>query len=1310
MRTISRTYSALSEPAPEEKPLSFRSVALLYPPKDVLARVRKNHSSSGGGGGGSVEPAMESLEPMFDEDDDVDFPIPADQSIRVIIAQDDAGVSIDRVLYDSKDTQNSRERPPKQSRPLSKISLFRRVATDDDSQNANNQSGLARARPATNSSPASPKRPAQQPSTPSSFVPPPQSRRGSSQISLADARHDAPMPVMDTPEELDSWMDCMFGKTQMRYRGAMTKTHVLQRLPRDTHHARGEQRPQRGGANFSRNASKPSPLLKPEGLASRTTQALLISRTFAVPLVKEDLPTQPRRAPAPMESTPEWRSNRAPKRRSTPLFGITVVIPLAKPRQSLSTAAGSPDIHVSVSLSDSEQSLKEVDDPIRAVMDHWQAINRMLDALQATAALQIHQQLTAQLNTQPCQGASRLTRLIKLDPQVFRNSQPITEEVDAAISRLMRSFRIPHVVPQGEWNVWRDELLDTSRSRDLKTHKLSLDSHKVTFLQTAITAALSSNLSWLTTVAPPQFQTRLRSEEKRLCDAADVVQDRTVVVAHDQNKARHLLYLLAKFLPPQRPDFERAPPPDLRLTPKVSALTQGLKAVGNTPSETNGHAGAPLAARGANQMPAFYEPYQASPSTSPIKRTPRMGTKGDPSSTKLVAGKIMLPSERGTPAMPIASAPGSSYTTPAGSPEGRPGSSAGAQGELMRHLQRHNSGTTSSTESTSFWNSFRSNTWSLGPRRESSITERSDSVSGTSQRDQILPSILKSGRSSTGRHGGTKLVRMLEEVDGSKTSHSYERNDSAFHTRESTPSHFSHTPIAVQFGSRSPPGPELQYSYDADEGVVNVDLDLGDAGPEANRLYRKTRVLSSPDVFPVFHGQETYGSLKARPLSPRSSSMIYDRAAGYLETLHPDYALQAVKPYTDLLDDIKRAMKAEPSPKLQSPPTLEEFYPLDDWIDVCSTVVVDAESLTTRRVSLRRHVRYHLLKQDESIALPRQTVKVNGDSHTTAGTPNSDLAQGIKVTKSEDMDSISRIYRRNEQGQKLAWKDKKVVRDDCNAHARDDSLKTTEECQRSTSDSGTSVADGNINGNTNGSHVETSVIMNDFVEIAEDQTQNDSAIDDSPLGPSRQSKMTVSVGDDLSAFIDTQAKNKPNKSLPKITTTSRIAKRNAEGKITGWQDVNTNLADEPGLHDLPASFLDRKRESPTHVIHTQVIEETFKEEVINVPEPAVVHILELILASSESRSAAPSRANSLHGRSHSRSNSLSGSGLLELQHESKKIVEDALQGLIISVAEAKHHAPHRPSFSSGLFSFGRSAAPSHQETSILHQSIAKWLG
>jgi hypothetical protein len=76
--------------------------------------------------------------------------------------------------------------------------------------------------------------------------------------------------------------------------------------------------------------------------------------------------------------------------------------------------------------------------------------------------------------------------------------------------------------------------------------------------------------------------------------------------------------------------------------------------------------------------------------------------------------------------------------------------------------------------------------------------------------------------------------------------------------------------------------------------------------------------------------------------------------------LHPDFTLQAVKPYPDVMKDVYAAMSAEPNPPLSAPTSLgtDPAQPVDKWLDVCTALVADTSTWSITRVSLRRLVRF----------------------------------------------------------------------------------------------------------------------------------------------------------------------------------------------------------------------------------------------------------------------------------------------------------------------------------------------------------------
>ena len=75
--------------------------------------------------------------------------------------------------------------------------------------------------------------------------------------------------------------------------------------------------------------------------------------------------------------------------------------------------------------------------------------------------------------------------------------------------------------------------------------------------------------------------------------------------------------------------------------------------------------------------------------------------------------------------------------------------------------------------------------------------------------------------------------------------------------------------------------------------------------------------------------------------------------AGWLKSFHEDFLLQAVRPYSSLEADIKRAMQAEPTP---TPPFTYGIDEADRWVDVATTVIADTRTFTVKRLRLRRRI------------------------------------------------------------------------------------------------------------------------------------------------------------------------------------------------------------------------------------------------------------------------------------------------------------------------------------------------------------------
>ncbi|KEQ91938.1 hypothetical protein AUEXF2481DRAFT_449618 [Aureobasidium subglaciale EXF-2481] len=1307
MHRFSRSRGESQEPERNEAPVpSTRSLSLLFPPRESYDRANNTKISSN-----------TPNEPLYDQDTTITFPLSPDEEPRIIIAQDDTGVSIDRLLFDSQwtrktsrvktddsngESKNFSSRPSSSVGPQSPTSSgFLR------SQQSRGHRSTISVVPERNGSP--PTRPSM-PRLDSTFVPSTQFRRTPTTASLADSRKDINSPVENTAEEMDSWLDCMFGKAPMRYKGPVTKLHHVQRQPPDEpQDLRPKSSPRSGFGSYQAKDSSP---LRPSSTVSikRRKDALLLCTTFAVNMHDEDLPEQLQQAAS---SHGSHQSCPRKKRFSTPMFGVAILLPLKNGNAS----------------SDKKRSqghLSDQTDPVQAILDDWHIFARALDALRTTTLVHIQQRLKikAEALARSKTAVSRtVPRLVKLEPSAFEHTSQILEMSSSVIDRIVRSYQVLQAGPQRDWSIWRDELRDYTRvSQDADSKRGFFNLHKINFMQAALTAALGVDLGWLNIFAPPQHQARLREERQKSRTTFDQAQNRTVIVSMDQNKARNLIFIFAKLFPcpaseAQFESLRRSSSSSLNSAKKcVSALTQGLKSVeyASDESQTKPHTveyTSKYNVKDAPRTPTIFEPMlHASPGSSPTKTLAinNLASSTRKSSIVNTSGKIDI-SGKATMAVPI-SAPTSGRNTPSGSPETRPGSSLNAQGDLMRHLQRASSSTTSngSTDYTSLWNSLRSSTRSLKPRRESSLTERSDSFTSSGQREQP-PGILKTSKSFAARQSSNKLVRMVEEVHGIEEAD--EKNGQPNLRRKKGPPRISpitmaHKTSALQFDPPTSDYAGIAYTYNQDEGIVDVDFPgctpiasvVRNPSPKVPRF----KVPSNRGQFPL----QKFSTVEASPVTETHNCQglaRYDRIAGYLGKFHPDFALQATRPYAELVDEVKCAMRAEPSPMVEPSENLRVFSQ-ETWIDVCSTVFMDAEALTVRKLILRRRVRYKLIVPDDSPNFPRQHAAVNGRKQSTCSSngSGSDQDSQIKVIKSDDMDSIKRTYKRNDNGQKTGFRDQRILKTDLpNAGSAEGVLNNHVAGRHSIDALGNVLSEKGDNVETHSSSAQSSHTNGSRVDSPMMIKDQSALLDHRPSA-------TVVVGEDLSEFIEHRKTNSfpAKEAAAVVTATKRVPIHNKEGKISGWKEVCTNKPDEPGLNDLPTGFVEKRRDKAAAIVECQTLAEKFDEETISKPDSAIVGLLQQMLATSETRSRADSRANSVHSRAPSRSNSISGSGLTELQYESKKIIEDALEGLVSAVASDKYTSNNASS--GGLFSFARSAV-STPEPSFLRQSISKWM-
>jgi hypothetical protein len=152
--------------------------------------------------------------------------------------------------------------------------------------------------------------------------------------------------------------------------------------------------------------------------------------------------------------------------------------------------------------------------------------------------------------------------------------------------------------------------------------------------------------------------------------------------------------------------------------------------------------------------------------------------------------------------------------------------------------------------------------------------------------------------------------------------------------------------------------------------------------------------VNSPPIA-GYHAGSSYGSfgLPQPPMfnAPCDTGHAMN-AAGWLRIgIHPDFELQATPPYSELIEDVKTAMKGEPTPVTRR--IFADGEAKEEWVDVCTSNIADTTNFTIKRLRLRRLVRYLPPPPPAAITpmtLPRHGVKSKLPIKSQYGNPYDD--------------------------------------------------------------------------------------------------------------------------------------------------------------------------------------------------------------------------------------------------------------------------------------------------------------------------------
>ncbi|KAF2630924.1 hypothetical protein BU25DRAFT_481345 [Macroventuria anomochaeta] len=923
---------------------------------------------------------------------DLEFP----RDVRIIIAQDDFAHMAKTVLFDSKPGPPRAESP---TLPHTRARAF-------DGTNAMSAStagptfGGLHARRTSLVAEATPRSP-----TVGSFT---RTRtRGSSISSMpnidehAQIQAQAQARARESSDLVNTCLDCMFGSTSMTYRGNSNKMHIvpLETKPEPAvlgpsmHDLSGSL----GRGDGFRRRSNLAKSFTPSNLPTDLPRADSSENVSKEPKRRTIFITRMFSVPSPDDSfdvrTPTHASSAQPQ------GGGGFPFPQANAKADRRAGWAFIDSNLGADSLVSSALSSHVDDRVDVVGQHWDVIMRALTSLQHVVRERISAHYKTPVAMSPPdqpqhrrapsrasvrEGPPQLGRRppLRLQPNALMLDKEIQAAAELTGNRVVSGMRIPRAMTgQGKWGVWREEARWLGRWAGRREQNF--------FFFNLLTAFLGNHTEWLSLLGPKWARKRHREQQKATVGENIVISNRTVIVSPDKMAARRLIFLLAAFLPPNSPvigdavnivrpgtsaslrAYSQSPPTNMPPSRKQSLRRQINRRPRDQQSMTNMRLQPPTstktdaASAGTSHQRSVSAVVEASDAMKPPTHSRR-------SSTHSIRTSLVIPSmsEGAAPGKNAVVSPSTAasqsaipiahFTLPrtrAGGPitDYRPESSDSlASANLINTLQRSGTGQTSlasnDSSNNSRWSGFM-NFWSGGSRDSStdgsSYLQTTDD--GVGFRGQERP-----------RSQLEQMVQELSMDDGVfEEGEPYDTpGTSANFTAKMSSDAY---PVGTSSGvpaSAARPIPErpktfetqLKLSVNEKDGVIDVDIALPDFG--------------SPLQSPLFGGAGSVGSQHGSSFGESSIlSMPFNEpeqpvnAAGWLSQFHPDFAIQAIKPYATLERDIKRAMSAEPTPITLATTPSVETGPMERWIDVCSALVADTRTFSIKRLSLRRLVR-----------------------------------------------------------------------------------------------------------------------------------------------------------------------------------------------------------------------------------------------------------------------------------------------------------------------------------------------------------------
>ena len=747
---------------------------------------------------------------------------------------------------------------------------------------------------------------------------------------------------------------------------------------------------------------------------------LLLTRLFSVPL-PESSETVPPEAPTQEGSETQPASNqikvqrvkpRKLKEKKTPAYAVGILVtlrpqsvsrPISRrdlqaPRspsfeEALSTSVSS-DLQGSWAIVDamipkSSSTLQSdrFDGSIDRIMERWDVIGRTLSLLEAESSKyilkllkQVDEASFVPLPKPRKEKTMQFTnqRIVQLQSSALRDNRYIQKLCAQSIQRLIYAFRIPRAqigVGLSPGGPWLEEARWLARLCGGREHNF--------FMFNLLTAFLGTHTEWLAALAPEWY--RKRHHQLSKSTETNTILSRTIIVCQDRPVGRRLIFLLASFLPsdaqqgllpklkrsassvygpqsksqsPPHSSFQPQRQESLRRTVNRRVRDSRLRA---TPSQEPVLSSS-ASSQDQNQITALFE--QSSDRLGLRRKNPetpsvRTATLPMPMNENALRKSSTATVSTATPSQPAPtvhfarnSQEETTYVKAWDPPDSRDRS---ASSELALQLHRSRSSFSAneglSSTASSRWGSLISGVsglWSAKSDSPAKKPDHTDVSSGTTPESPIAPR--PDTRATSTDKSPSRLEEMAEEV-GRPVIESIDMPPSLgelqiIPTVDDPPLH------------KILPSPRL--AVDDGDGVVDVEIPLpGFLSIGSSLSSPPPQGIQNRSSMTSLDGHSSLHSVASqRNLKQSSRRQAQTNVAGFLKRYHQDFALQAVRPYSDLEEELRESMRAEPTPGN----AVAQLCSQDDaeveacWADVCSTLIADVRINVVRRLTLQRKV------------------------------------------------------------------------------------------------------------------------------------------------------------------------------------------------------------------------------------------------------------------------------------------------------------------------------------------------------------------